>query len=299
MPATFRQVSNNSGFDADATPRPWLMVPLNGSDYVKLEWSTNLSLQMRDPGIAGFQTFPVAGETRVQVNGLRSGNTTLEVRAQGIQVPVAALDIAVFERKPLGISFHFVNDRAGHVTNRMESEQVFVTSRPGSPMTVYVRPQGSAAMMRCVNECMKDLNDIYTPQTNLTFELRHFGQTVIDGDLTDQVHASIGLLNKLRMLKDHSARINVFFVWDFVVQGLPGATGRALRPLPEGICIVDDQANLIGVTVAHEVGHILLHGLAFHHFENALDNRMLMFQRTSPFTRKIPKAQAIHMHQRA
>jgi hypothetical protein len=40
-------------------------------------------------------------------------------------------------------------------------------------------------------------------------------------------------------------------------------------------------------------------GLAFHHFEQPSEDRMLMFEASGPQTRRIPKRQAIHMHQQA
>jgi hypothetical protein len=296
VPAAFLQASENAGFDGNAEPHPWLMVPRNGINHVNLHWSAGLSLRMRNPQIARFETFASQGRTRVAVHGLEQGGTSLDVIAPGLGAPVATLDVSVFLRKTVTVGFHFVNDQERHVTNRMDSEQVFVTSLPGSPMHVVVRPLRSHRMLQSVNECLKDLNDIFTPQTNLTFSLRWLGQSVVATDLGDRVYRSASLLHRLRTLKDHTSRINVFFVWDLELQGVSGTIGTALRPLSDGICVVDDRANPVGVTVAHEVGHLLLDGLAFHHFARAADSRMLMHTRTSVGSRKIPKRHAIHMH---
>jgi hypothetical protein len=276
------------------------MVPVDGYNHVDLQWSPGLSLRLRDTDIAALETFSIFGRTRVRVRGLRPGETALEVVGPGEGSIVSRLDLTVLPRKTLAASFHFVSDVAGHATSRMgPNVQLFMTGMTGSAMATRTRPRNARSMAECVEFCLKELNDIFVPQTNVNFALRNFGQTHVDRDLGGRVNAeSFDLRKRLRRLKDTGARINVFFVWDVM---LPGhhAVGVAQRPLREGICLVDDETPDVGVTVAHEVGHVLLSPLVFHHFVNAATDRMLMHRAGSALSRAIPKRQAIHMNRQA
>lgn len=274
------------------------MVPLGGFNYADLQWSSGLSLRMRNTQIATAQTVPGPGRTRVRVDGLQVGETALEVVEPGRSAPVARLDISVLPKKTVRIGFHFLTDNQGHVTNRMgETSQGFVLPMRG-PARVRRRPRNAQSMAQCVQECLTELDNIYTPQTNVGFALQNLGLAVINRNLGAHVQASFDLKRRLRLLRDLSARINVFFIWDIVVPR-EHAVGLAMAPLSDNICLVDDETPLVGQTVAHEVGHILLRPLRFHHFTSAASRHMLMHEDESPDSRTIPKQQAIHMNRQA
>jgi hypothetical protein len=303
MPASFVQAFENAGFDQNfdshGEPHPWLMVPLGGFNHAVLQWSSGLSLRLRDTQIVTMETFPtpIPQMTRVRLRGLQAGETVLEVMEPGRNAAVARLDLSVLPKKTVQASFHFLTDAEGHISSRMgEAEQVWFTPMRG-PMTMRTRPRSAQSMLQCVQQCLKELNDIFPPQTNISFVLRNLGQAHVNRDLHDHVQASsLDLMRRVRMLKDPSARVNVFFIWDLVV---PRLRMVGYAPRGDNICLVDDQTLYVGHDVTHEVGHILLRPLRFHHFTGPAFNHMLMSRWSDPAARFIPKRQAIHMNRRA
>lgn len=149
MSIKFEAILENYGFDSSATPE-WLMIPLEDHKPIWLVDGAGLTVTSTAPGIASVvvedKTAPALPTWRVlTIRGNMAGRTFIEVR-RGREL-VKRLEVSVKPPITLKISFHFVSDEAGNTTKRTPQE---------------------------LDEMMFWLNQIYTPQTNITFQKNNY-----------------------------------------------------------------------------------------------------------------------------
>jgi hypothetical protein len=142
------------------------------------------------------------------------------------------LDVSVLEAKTVKVACHYVEDTAKHKTTRA----------PGS----------EGAMLSVVNR-------VYQPQANLTFEVVHSQPLKAKEDWGNPVtYKEMGgeflpLLSKYSL---NTARINVFFVWDYN-PGKDDTDAEVDNIGGGGVIFEDDAGRDTGLSMAHEFGHNL------------------------------------------
>ncbi len=270
-PPKFEAIEKDDGFDAKATPVPWLMVPLTGSKKVRLMNAQDLTVVSVNPGIATVEDVPkcfVHGGRELIVKGRTRGTTFIEVRQPG--KPAVRMEVAVKNKKTVKLTFNFVEDNSGHKTKRTAST---------------------------VDGWVKDMNSILLPQANVEIKKHNVKNVKIDKNLGPVVRFSKHLTgvpasehewDLVTSKRDSTADLNIFFVWEYEQDINPDHDDTDAGTL-DGNCIFEDEAGSeIGETLAHETGHFLGVG----DFKTAGELDFLMYGTTDRRGRNIPKAHA-------
>jgi hypothetical protein len=246
-PPRFEEFSTVS-FGEFGNPKsmPYLMVPpLFGRRKLHLVHAEGMQVRTANPSIVRLSTprnglvvndFIIAGDrSAVEFIGGQPGNTVVEVFDLNDK-KVLEIKIGVFARKEIGVAFHFVKDKKNK------------TTRPMSDVANFI----------------ETANRVFGEQANLFF--RTVAVQPLDlpaADLGNPVtDATIG--DKFEVLSSRgvaSARINVFFLWEyddpFKAADVKDVEASA-EELGGRVVVFEDQQNDDGlVTMAHEFGHCL------------------------------------------
>lgn len=171
------------------------------------------------------------------VEGKRRGQGKLTVKSGGSE---AAMQVWVRDPRPLTVSFHFVQD----------------IGPGGKPR------QRSAWPAAAAGQWIARLNDIYTPQTNITFKLHSATPLPTGQQLPDRLALAQWL--PLGIKPPAGAKVNIFLVGTWIGDGNDplGSYIKTTRDI-----VVDDHKthdDLI-TTMAHEIGHLLGASVNFGH----------------------------------
>lgn len=281
MPAFFQEVFARAGVDEDAKPFPGAIVPLDGSNFVRLVGGSGLrldaprTLKVEELSLQGFiqavHSLPAAflsllisslkpggfsdtryfrispaaprGPLRAQVNAVSRGHSK----------PAAVLDVAVLRTKKVKLSIRPVQIRDP------EGNLVFHSKKPFD----------IAAMV-------EQMNSIWTGQANIVFELvssnpapfeheREVAQ-ILDLKMTDKAPLPPMVVlqrfaNLFSTLKDKNADLTMFLVESAGDLGDPKAPYRAATRVSGvtdsalGISLISDDRTSIFELLAHEAGH--------------------------------------------
>ncbi|MFZ1325612.1 MAG: peptidoglycan-binding protein [Candidatus Contendobacter sp.] len=235
----FEQKEPKNGFDGTVTP-PWQMVPVNGSKTVILKNAANLTVVSRNPAIATIEDIPkcfIHGGRELTIRGKIKGQTFIDVK-NGAQI-LASLEVAVKNKKPLKVTFNFVEDKVGNKTKRSISD---------------------------VDTWVKGANDILFKQANVEVIKQSARNVKINQDLGSVVRFSSHLpgvaakeheWDVVVAKRDNAADFNVFLVWEYEQDTTP-AVDNVEAGTSGGNCIFEDNIGyLTHETLAHEIGHHL------------------------------------------
>lgn len=235
---------HSSGFDKNATP-PWLMVGSRKDKYLELDFAAGKLVKSNTPQIADIkEVISMGGQSRLfNITGKRPDRrpARIEVRDPTTNRLESVLEVSVKNERPMSISFHFVEDKAGDMTTRKFED---------------------------VGDIIKELDDIYYPQTNIKFRLEHSSYLKLDIDLGDVVDARTDekgyllsgeafiygkqMWRKIFAKNDRSAYFNVYFV--------PTETPNNRNDLLfyDGFnCVIEDGTVVPEFVLAHAIGRIL------------------------------------------
>jgi len=236
----FEQKQPKDGFDGTIIP-PWQMVPINGNKTVILKNAANLDVVSRNPAIATVEDVPkcfIHGGRELIIRGKMKGVTFIDVK-NGAQI-LASLEVAVKNKKPLRVTFNFVEDKAGHKTTRSIGD---------------------------VDTWVRNANDILLKQANVEVIKQNARNVKIDQDLGTVVRYSKHLRgvdpkehewDVVVAKRDNAADFNVFFVWEYEQDETPNIDDSAEAGTAGGNCIFEDNIGYqTHETLAHEIGHHL------------------------------------------
>ncbi len=257
MAAEFTRVYNMRGFDKDAVPR-WQMVPVTGDRYIALRDGAGLTVTSNNAAVTVTEMLQAnlpttwtrmslqASDRIFLLHGASKG--TARIQARSGAALVVELQVATKNRKTVRLSFNFVEDSAGHKTNRATA---------------------TAA------QWLVTINYIYRGQANIRALLSQSRTLVVPVNLGTEVTWTAGAAsewNTVIALRDPAADLNFFMVWEYEQDATAGDGADAGTLGPN--CIFEDGAGTdIGITMSHEMGHFL--GVSDHY--NAARTQDLMY----------------------
>ncbi|MBC7797563.1 MAG: hypothetical protein H7Z37_11875 [Pyrinomonadaceae bacterium] len=257
-----------TGFDETVLPN-WLMVPLDENKTIFLRNGEGMIVTSVNPRIADVSIIdPILasganGRRTLSIKGNMHGHTFIEVRDVQKRLK-ARLEVAVKKQKTVTLAFNFVEDNAGHKTNRKPDQDV--------------------------DPWIEALNNIiYTPQTNVVFIKHSVRWVKVNANLGNVVGAdkrrkwNVEEWISVVAQKDKTADINLFFVWelDFNSKADNVEGGEINKD-----CLIEDNlvADKTGVTViAHEIGHALGVPGESHYYKNRNAAGLMFHQATGGF----------------
>lgn len=155
-------LENRWGFDKTAMP-PWFMVGHRSDKTLLLDFAMGKLVKSDRPHIVEVKEVGMVGQSReFWIKGKIPGPARIEVRDPSTNRVEAVLDVLVKTPRQYAISFHFVEDKAGDATNRKFED---------------------------VEGIIAKLNDIYTSQTNVEFQLGSASPLKVDMYLHDVLEA--------------------------------------------------------------------------------------------------------------
>src|SRR5262249_52458061 len=247
-PVDFRNPVNPTdpldGFEADAKPSPWLLVPQRGGNRLRLVNGGSFSLLTHNPPIAAVERgFSSVGGTfmgLIEVRGVGVGETAILV-LDGVRNAVARLEVSVRERRRVTVALHFVKDPDwGTQTRKLgEAPAMLVALKQifDQQAAIEIVPLPARAVL--LGEKMRRGDAVIC--TDAT------GQNVTPGDEWPKVVKH----------RNAAATINVFFVRQLDDGfGFPSAQGLTVRLRPRDV-LIGDNATDAAWTLAHECGHTL------------------------------------------
>ncbi len=222
---------------------PWLMVPaVGGERMLRLRNAGGLTLRSSNPAVLRIidpaTTFPATevvspdDNERITFRGGLPGTATVFARdLDGKEVPLLAVD--VLPKRTATVGFYYMTDKAKHHTTR--------------------KVGGEKKLMEVANR-------VFNRQANVFFEQKEAIPLNVNEDWGDPVSpATLGGsdLPKLRLLGDTSARVRVFFVWEY--QSAPTRdTDARVDDIGSVVVVFEDDAGTdAGLSMAHEFGHNL------------------------------------------
>jgi len=222
------------GFDKHAVP-PWLLVGAQSTKALLLDFAAGLVVRNVTPAVVTLHE----GQSRwSMITGNNPGPGFIEVRDPQSQALVARLEVKVKgKRPPLRIGFHFVQDKAGDKTTRSPD---------------------------IVDSLIDELNSIYEPQTNLTFETWGGGEIQINTSAdvvqkgwdaktktwTGEAMSLKSVWKEIVAKGDRGTDFNVFFV--------PARSyDDPLVLTQDNNCVIEDGVLQPAVILPHEVGLFL------------------------------------------
>lgn len=247
--AEFRRLhwwDHRDGFDPEPQPKfvgdaPWKMAPAYGRTAVRIVQGAGWKLLTSDRGIVDFidpdsnrnvdELIVTENDTPITLAGHMPGPAT--VWGEDIYGTVRALlQVSVLEPKVVRVAVHYVEDSAKHKTTRVPGEE--------------------KALLAIVN-------GVYQPQANITFQCIHAAPLKTKEDWGNPVtYKEMGgeFLPLLHNYALKSARINLFFVWDY--EPGSGDTDAEVDNIGGDSVIFEDNAGKdTGLSLAHEFGHNL------------------------------------------
>jgi hypothetical protein len=251
----FVKIFNMQGWDRHATP-VWQMVPRAGKRYVALRDGKGLTVLSLNPAVvsvreikvtdlpAGGERMPLQWNDRIfELSGGSKGSAL--VVAVGVapgpgvipSVHAAALQVDTKDKKTVRICFNFVKDSAGHSTRRVPAQAA---------------------------NWVATMNYIYNGQANVFIERKDARVVNVATNLGHTIETlsnAAGEEVQFYPLGDASADINMFLVWNMDITD-DTADEDAFAD-GKNIVFEDNAGHAIGVTMSHEVGHVL--GLPDHY----------------------------------
>jgi hypothetical protein len=278
MPAIFQEIFLAAGVDEDAKPRPGMIVPVGGSNVMRLAGGTGLRLEgprplkieelppsqtaimaalslginpaglLRPGALIGARYFVISGRTPI-------GPVQVKAVGANSSKPDPVLDVAVLRQRKVKLSIRPVQVRGP------QGGLVFHSKKPFD-----------------FKAMVDQMNFIWTPQANVAFELVSSDPVqIIDEaeiakilDLKETKEAplpSMVVLQRFKelfnRLKDKSADLTMFLVESVGDLNDPrilyghanpalGITDPAL-----GISLIGDQRVFVRELMAHEAGHFI------------------------------------------
>lgn len=228
---------------AEDAAGPFGLIPFVG-DAVKDAFAAQMPGLKLDEALARAKSMSAR---LILVEAKRRGFGKLTVKSGTSE---ASIKVAVRDSKAVTVSFHFVQD----------------IGPDGKPR------QRSSWNPADAKQWVARLNDIYTPQTNISFTLRTAALLPVAKNLSDRL--ALDQWVTLGVKAPGSAAVNIFLVGTWI--------GNKNDPLGSFIIasrdiVVDDhptQDDLI-TTLAHEIGHLLGASVKFGH-PDAGETRFLM-----------------------
>lgn len=242
-----------SGDGLDSSDRtPWLLLRVNTPKQLRLRDAANWVVSAPRQGLvsAVADGLPTLADRTITVTAVGAGTTTIEARSPDGR---HAIYLTVYTRPLLSvtIAFYFVRDSA-------------------DPRHGTTRPMAEA------DQILRRLNEIYTPQANLTFQQVDLQTVTVPGDLGPHVDLPRGRgagpefasieaatvpmqVMGLRALSGAMhARVRVHFVWSLRRAGSRGGDLEGAARIGGNALMIEDRlAADVGTVVAHEVGHAL------------------------------------------
>jgi hypothetical protein len=240
---THSGLENSWGFDKNALP-PWFMVDLGADKHLMLDFAVGKSVKNLSPRIVEIKELGMDGQSReFQIKGKLPGPPArIEVRDPRTNRLEADLEVSVKRKKRSSISFHFVEDKRGDKTTRKFDE---------------------------VGDIIRELNGIYTLQTNIIFRSGGAEPLKVDITLDDVVDARENkgewltgeafiyhkqLWRKIFASKgNRMADFNVYFVP--VLQ--PKDNRNDLLFYDGNNCVIEDGSFVPTFVLAHAIGRML------------------------------------------
>ncbi len=239
----FEKYQELYGFDDSVKPH-WQMVPLSGEKKVYLANAEGMTVSAIDSKI--IQISEIAENSNAlphkkrlfSIRGNSYGTTFVEVRKNNLLM--TKLEVAVKKPKIVSLAFNFVSDKTGRKTKKLLCD---------------------------VQDWLDGLNEIYEPQTNVSFIRRSTNTIKIENNLGPEIDftdakGSSWESDTIIRKGDESADINLFFIWKIVDRW----EGEAYFPkgktsMSTSSCFVGDaffrnDENEI-IVMAHEIGHAL------------------------------------------
>jgi hypothetical protein len=261
MSARFAEIRPDLGVDENAVPIPQMMVPLNGSNMVCLFEGTNLILKPERPNV-------------IAITEVRDRSKVTEFVTQ-----IATL---MFGRGPEYRIFRIAGKRLGGVQGAlvcaMRGKTVVARLRAivlgQKTKKIAVRPLKTDAStfhakhLPDEKEYLKQINDIWTPQANVRFDLIPSSPAIIDdqGEIASALgvdydkgvfHDTIDMLKYgpvFRPYVDRNADFTIFVVR--AISTYYGSYTRGVTDTSYTFALVDEDAT--ARTWAHELGHFLI-----------------------------------------
>lgn len=228
------------GLDTFTKPR-WKMLPYFESTVVRIVRGAGWKLRTSNPAGLFFidpasnrwvnEILITQNDQEIMVIGIVPGDgQILGEDIFGIVRPL--LDLTVLVPKVVTVACHFVEDQKKHKTTR--------------------KPGDEKAMIA-------EVNRVFKPQANLTFAVIHSQPLPAKEDWGNPVtYKEMGgeFLPLLRNYSLKTARINVFFVWDY--EPGKGDTDAEVDNIGGNAVIFEDNAGRdVGLSLAHEFAHNL------------------------------------------
>ena len=294
--AGFREVFKCIGVDADIASNASMMVPLHGSNIIAVIDGAGLKLVPDRPQVKIKEFFDKSGALGIVRKSLHDVMIHLDKQAAEALAPDLWTGQARFfevsatgriDKPGVAVSFHGGSSRDKNGTLqvvagdklvfRLAIRNIKVVEMDGTPRTHSTKP-GNA------NEELAVINAVWTPQTNIAFELvsetavtidlrqqdtrealgKAYGTSASSNDsLSNQLYASqlkdvmVGLMTELERTEGKKPDFTVFKVHTVLSGGTPHNPDRV-----DGTTVRDGRYAFVGntrgtTTMAHEIGHFL------------------------------------------
>jgi hypothetical protein len=278
MPASFQEVFASAGVDEDAWPRPGRVVPLGGFNVVRLAGGRGLRLDapqtlkieefLGSPAAAiatlslifdfssAFRPAALGDSRYFKISGaVATGAAPIQVKAvrSGQSKPDVILDVAVLRRRKVKLSIRPVQVRGPN------GALVFHSKKPFD-----------------VADMVSTMNDIWTPQANLAFELVSSNPAPLtdeeqiakayDQKETNRLQLpSMVVLDRMKGIlsgfKGPGADLTMFLVEQCghldppALRNITADEGITAPDL--GIALISDGRTRVREVMAHEAGHFV------------------------------------------
>lgn len=226
----FAELTPLQGFDGRATPTPFQMIPYQGSRTVLFVPGQQVErLSWGDSNIA--HSKELSANTRI-LFGKKPG-TTFVTAFDKKGKELGKLEVCVKKKRSVKVAFNFVSDTGGHKTNRkLASVDGWIET-----MNMILCNQANVEIVK------HNVRDVTVP--------KDLGKAVVAIDYVDTFE-----FEAIIKLKDTSADVNIFFVWEWERDKVKKTDFDGLHY--QGNIILEDNAgNQTGETLAHELCHYL------------------------------------------
>lgn len=250
MALRFRPRRSNQGFDAFSKPETQV-IPLNETRTIIVNGNENLIPRFRWPGGAE-PVFPEAKRRMVlTLRGSSPAHNVIEwvphKNFSGTVPEAQQLQVHVLPELKFRTTFNFVTDGPGEARKPASTDR-----RPG--IVDKVVEETNRILQRQMNVCVESIGirEKVVLKHEIGKEIRVKRNPAAPGarDHWDKVIAEANPI----------AKLNVFFVWDVNVEDERGEDTVGASLAGEPYVLIDNKASHPGVTLAHELLHVLGRG---------------------------------------